>query len=616
MPISNHIHSRLTAILLYGLILCTLVVPAYAVSAETLDETLGLYSDWQEQPVSAGHAPKPLSQTAENVTVITAADIAALNAHSLADILVTVSGIQVDTHGGPGSISYTNVLSSQTNHVQILLDGVTINNISDNFSDIGMVPAQIIERIEIVKGAASSAWGQALGGVINVITKSPSQRTVSGEASGSLGMRGTDDARGELSGTAGKLGYYFAGGYLSSSGLIPNNQVYSSNGYAKLTLALPGRGEAWGTFGYSGATRGEFAYPPIDAKGNDTVRYLTGTLGFRKPLLEGVEFELLAYHTTRNFDISLSQLSDGLTLQKIDTKERLSGGKANLSWRTTSNLLVVGSEYEHSSFDTNDSFQGFDILNRTLNRWGIYANDTITFGPVAVSGGIRLDHTASSGNQTSPSLGATWKVNDSTVLRAYAGKGYSLPSINLDRPSEKVWNLQTGFETSAIPYFWLKGTLFRNEFWDITVRDPVTSARLSERRIALGAEAELRTVPVFNTSLSTGYTFTDTTRTSDGSQVLAAPRNTVQLGVHYDDKHLLRGALLGRHIWWNADPAFGGRYNGLIWDLFLGAKVYNKEDLSLELFFSGHNLFNGAQFQDEAFRNPGRWYEGGLKVRF
>jgi len=131
----------------------------------------------------------------------------------------------------------------------------------------------------------------------------------------------------------------------------------------------------------------------------------------------------------------------------------------------------------------------------------------------------------------------------------------------------------------------------------------------------LGAEIEGRTLPVFNTSLGAGYTFVDTTRANDGSQVYAVPRHTVQLSLRYDDQ-TYRGVLTGRHIMWNAVPGYNGSYGGLVWDLHLGATLWKREYNSLEVFFSGHNLFDCAQYPDETQPNTGRWFEGGMRIRF
>src|SRR6185369_5397923 len=100
----------------------------------------------------------------------------------------------------------------------------------------------------------------------------------------------------------------------------------------------------------------------------------------------------------------------------------------------------------------------------------------------------------------------------STLLRGYTAKGFSLPAFSLDRGSERVWTSQVGLETSAVPYLWLKGTLFRNDTWDITVRDDQTGEFRSERQIKQGFELEARTTELFNTSLRSGYSYVDARR--------------------------------------------------------------------------------------------------------
>lgn len=579
---------------------------------ENDEETLGLFNAWQERTSTSSRAPKPLSQTAENVSVITAPEIEALNAHTLADVLATVPGIQTDHRGGPGNIVFTFIQSTNYNHMLVLVDGVPLNDLGDNFVDVSTIPAQIIERVEILKGAASSAWGQALSGVINVITKSPERgRAIGGSATAAIGERTTADTRAELSGSSGRLGYYLSGGYLGSNGVLPRNSVFSSDLNAKLTYALPGQGKLWGTFNYNRAIRETLFVPPplYDLQENQNIRNLRASVGFTKPLNERLQLDLFARHAYRYVDNVDAQTTDGVLLSAITNRNTVSGGSAKLTWRGASNVLVFGGEYEHAEFKQADAFQQVDLLNKSVNRWGVFLNDTLTLGPLAVIPGARFDHTAASGgDQFSPSLGATWQLDEKTVLRGYTARGFSLPSITiLNLPAENIWSSQLGIESQVVPYLWLKGTLFRNEIWNI--------GETKERRIALGSELEVRTIPICNLSLGGGWTYTDTYRTSDGSSVLAAPRHTLQLALRYDDK-TYRGVLTGRHIYWNSDPAFNGRYYGLVWDLHLGATLFKRDNSSLDLFFSGHNLFNGRQYQDEFTPNTGRWVEGGVRVRF
>lgn len=584
--------------------------------AEEVEDTTALFSAWQEQSSSsASRAPKPLSQTAENVTVITKADIEALNAHTLSDVLETVPGLQVNQVGGPGSSASTKINSMSGFFTQVFLDGAPLNN-GENYPDTGLVPARIIERIEIIKGTASSSWGRALGGVINVITKNPDSRPVGGSVSASIGTRTTTDTGAELSGSSGRMGYYLSGGYLGSDGLDPLSQrsLDSNYAYGKLTYDLPDKGKVWGTFNYSRAGRVDNYDPNLYFfQENADSHNLYATLGLSRPLTENLELELNAYYAGRE------RVSDSLYWPpspwageyKSKARNRDGGASARLIWRGMGHLLVAGIEYEHTGYKETDLIAHSTTADRKLDRFGFYLNDTVTLGALSITPGARFD-TSSHGDHFSPSLGVTLQLGDNNLLRAYAGRGYSLDLLSDN--TEKIWTVQVGVESTSIPYLWLKGTLFRNEMWDVLNARNLDDT-VPERRVALGAEVEARTVPVFNTSLGAGYTFTDTKHDKDDSQVYAAPRHTVQLSLRYDDT-TFRGQLNGRHIFWNAVPGYGGSYGGMIWDLHLGATLFKRENKSLEVFFSGRNLFDCDQYFDELQPNTGRWFEGGVRVRF
>lgn len=581
------------------------------------DDSIGLLDAWQGETVSASRLPKPVSHTAENVTVVTAAEIQAMNAHTLVDILASVPGMQLESLRTLGSAAYLHMQGSSFNHILVMVDGVPFNNLGDNFSDIGLIPARIIERVEIVKGAASSSWGQALGGVINVITKAPDrERRIGGSLSSSIGERRTSDSGAELSGSIERFGYYLSGGYSGSKGLLANNHGDYSNAYAKLVYDLPGKGQLSGTFGYSQGNRGDFAFAPLDLREETYPRQLFSTLTLRTALTDQLELELNGRHATRENSIDVGLISTYLPLQSYNIDETVSGVGAKLLWRTSRNLLAVGIEYDHVWMRSTDSVVHVDTLNRKTDRWGFYLNDTLTVGNFSFSPGVRLDLTGTSGDQFSPSFGITWQLTDTTLLRAYTARGYSLPAFVLDRTSEKVWTSQVGFESTTIPYLWLKGTLFRNDTWDIVSYDSFSNSFNHERHLKQGFEVEAKTVALFNTSLSAGYDYIDARNTSTHQIVQDIPRHTLLLGVQYDDRQYLKGVLNGRHIWWNAADYHNGSYQGLIWDLHLTATPFGRKQHAPELFFSIRNIFNGSQYLDEFFKNAGRWVEGGMRISF
>lgn len=581
------------------------------------DDSIGLLDAWQTETVSASRLPKPVSHTAENVTVVSAAEIQAMNAHTLIDILASVPGMQLESLRTLGSAAYLHIQGSSFNHILVMVDGVPFNNLGDNFSDIGLIPARIIERVEIVKGAASSSWGQALGGVINVITKAPDrERRISGSLSSSVGERRTSDSGAELSGSIARFGYYLSGGYSGSKGLLANNHGDYSNAYAKLVYDLPGRGQMTGTFGYSQGNRGDFAFAPLDLKEETYPRQLFSTLTLRTTITDQLELELNGRHAARKNGVEVGLISTYLPLESYNIDETVSGAGAKLLWRTSSNLLAVGAEYDHVWMRSTDSVIHVDTLNRKTDRWGFYLNDTLTVGNFSFSPGVRLDLTGTSGDQFSPSFGITWQLTDTTLLRAYTARGYSLPAFLLDRTSEKVWTSQVGFESTIIPYLWLKGTLFRNDTWDIVTYDSFSNSFNHERHLKQGFEVEAKTAALFNTSLSAGYDYIDARNTSTHQIVQDIPRHTLQLGVQYDDRQYLKGVLNGRHIWWNAAGYHNGSYQGVIWDLHLTATPFGRRQHAPELFFSIRNMFNGSQYLDEFFKNAGRWVEGGMRISF
>ncbi len=607
MLLINHLHSLRAFLITLCLGVCLSPSLSWGEDLDNAD-SLDLYSAWQETASSASRVPKPLSQTAENVTVITAKEIEQLNAHTLADILETVPGVQMQLRSAPGGVAFTYLQSTNYNHTTVLLDGTSINDLGDHYPNVSAIPARIIERIEIVKGSASSAWGQALGGIINVITKSPEQRKLGGSVTASIGERTTADTRAEITGTSGRLGYYLSSGYLGSNGIAPNSAlpVNSNSTYAKLAYALPGQGEMRASFNYYRSDRGTVYSPDIlDIKQKQQVNSLLATLALNKPLSDSLVLDIQASHINDRQTLLQTEISSD-TASTVFGKNLISGVKASLLWRTDNNVLVGGSDYEHVEYTNNSSF-------RKKDRWGVYLNDVLSVGPLSFSPGVRFDRTGN-GDQASASFGATWQVTGNTTLRAYTGRGYSLFEFNKNASPEKIWTTQVGVESTAVPYLWLKTTLFRNEIWNVLSQRNLDPA-VPERRIALGAELEARTIPVFKTSLGAGYTFTNTVRTSDRHQVYEAARHTLQLALRYDDS-TYRGVLAGRHVYWNGVPGYGGKYWGLIWDLHLGATLLKREDSSLELFFSGHNLFNGKQFSDETLPNNSRWFEGGMRVRF
>lgn len=617
-PIKNFI------LLLSALLaLISFCAPALAETDED-QQTLEMFYEGKDLVVSATRSPKPISQTAENVTIITAADIEAMGAHNLPEVLNNVPGLQTDDRGSVGTFSGVSVQGADMFHVLFLLDGVTLNFFSDGSADIATIPVQNIERIEIIKGPGSSSWGSALGGVVNIVTKSPlEEKKLGGTLSFSTGERETRDSRGEASGSVGNLGYYLYAGNLTSGGLRPHTAVDENNLYAKLRWNLPERGSLLYTLAYTKGAAGGGQVDSYDISIDGRHRYFISTLAFNYPLDDRTDLDLSLRTTSRTSGSTVNTLSAGDVVQDSSGHEETYGGSAKLTMRRGIQSLAMGADFDHVRLNTSAISPLYVVTTEQdvrSDKWGIFFNDTITLGNVAVTPGIRYDQLHPVGNFISPSLGVAWSLDDKTVLRAYAARGYSLPVILPGSTQEKVLTFQVGAETSRIPYLWLKTTLFLNYISDHqgfgTDADGNTITILKKQK-KQGVEVEARTTPLFNTSLAAGCTFVDARDRETNETLQGVPRQIVKLGLRYDDRNSLKGSLLGRFVWWNASPDDHPRDGAVIWDLNLSKRVLAVRDTALELFFTAHNLFNGAQFSwGDAFKNPRRWVEGGARFKF
>ena len=109
-----------------------------------------------------------------------------------------IPGLYVAPKNGPFDYGTYSLLGGRNDDTLILLDGVRLNNRLYGGLYLDTLPANAIERIEVLKGGQSLLFGtQAVSGVINIVTRSPQTRTASGEVNLGVDTFGgtTGDAR-------------------------------------------------------------------------------------------------------------------------------------------------------------------------------------------------------------------------------------------------------------------------------------------------------------------------------------------------------------------------------------------------------------------------------------
>jgi outer membrane cobalamin receptor len=113
------------------------------------------------------------------VNEITAEDIKATNSKTLAEALFSAPGVRVTT--GSKNEPHVSIHGFAQNQILVLIDGVPYYETKYGALDLSQIPTDNIAKIEITKGAASVLYGaNGLGGVVNVITKKPSEKPYTG----------------------------------------------------------------------------------------------------------------------------------------------------------------------------------------------------------------------------------------------------------------------------------------------------------------------------------------------------------------------------------------------------------------------------------------------------
>jgi iron complex outermembrane receptor protein len=191
----------------------------------------------KEVVVTGTRSEERVERIPANVTVIDQEDIKNSNAKNVTDLLRSEQGIvvrdllangksaQVDLRGFGEAAPYNNL---------VLVDGRRVNEIDLSGVDWTQIPLDQIERIEIVRGTGTVLYGDnAVGGVINIITKTPSDRFTA-SAGAIAGSYSRNKEYVSVSGGHGPLAAQLYGSYDATQGYRENNTYRAKDGGGKI----------------------------------------------------------------------------------------------------------------------------------------------------------------------------------------------------------------------------------------------------------------------------------------------------------------------------------------------------------------------------------------------
>ncbi len=190
--------------------------------------------------VTATKSPREVKGVPSSTSVVDSYEIELSGETTIDEVLRDEVGVFVVRPSGivshcDGTVTLRGMTWGRT---LIMLDGTPLNDPYAQNAVMDTIPIESIERVEIVRGATSALYGtNAIGGVINIITKEPEEKfTIN--ATGGYGNMGTWESLLDMSGKKGKWGLRLSGGTSHTDGYMPYTDEYVKDfmkGYYNLT---------------------------------------------------------------------------------------------------------------------------------------------------------------------------------------------------------------------------------------------------------------------------------------------------------------------------------------------------------------------------------------------
>lgn len=593
--------------------------------------------------VTANRVPTKAGETAANVTVITAEQIEKGHYNNVGQILEHIPGIVMVNKGSLGSTSVPYINGSE--QVLLMIDGRRMN-LPNGVGGFGMATANLssfvsidnIERIEIVKGGKSALYGaDAVGGVINIITKQGEQNQTTVQASGgnwdsygySLANQGKDGNTGWLF-TASKK---HTGNYVDGNGNKYNYTAIDQDAY---TLRLDQK--------LSGGNL-SFAYEHLNDEAElksavqfDNIKQHNWDITYNSDNSKNIDYTVKVYQNANH--------RFGNTDDYFDHDVRIKGFNYQINSKISDGHILTSGidwrkdEIESSIYGKKDNTVKAVYLQ---DRWEI--NDKLTLTP-----GVRYDKNDIYKDKTTPSIALNYKQNQRTTYYTSWGKVFQSPRMddlywphqtypawgnpgdpdyyppstydgNPNLKPETGWNAEIGMHhkfdktlEGKISYFtrhlddaiqWKNIGTYDNQYW--------TPSNVDKQK-AHGIEVQLNKQLTSELKTFVGYNYLNlknkTQYDNDFVKDINAPDKTWNVGMSYTiDK--VSADIKGTAVMGRTNPSFKEKSYWL-WDANLNVKL----DKDYTAYLTVNNIFDKFYERSAGYPCSGRNYLFGVKATF
>ncbi|SHE60240.1 outer membrane receptor for ferrienterochelin and colicins [Fodinibius roseus] len=356
---------------------------------------------------------------------------------NIMDLIGSVNGLSTQLNCGVCGTNAIRINGVEGPNTAVLIDGMPLMGALASVYGLNGISPSVIDRVEVIKGPQSTLYGtQALGGVVNIITKNPANTP-----SFTADMYGKSTREGNLNLAASPQSERFRG---FVSGDILRMQHYfdkNNDGFndvpKRSRVALFGKGVVTGK---KGEQIWSIATKLYDEERTGGVQAYSGDLrGSGEIYGESIytrRVELLTEYRPRGLNQQL-RISGALTYhdqdsyygtEHYDARQGIVYGQATWDRQLTGTWkLLAGTTVRYQIYNDNTPATSEGTDRRFIP--GVFAQSELSMGVVTLLGGLRLDHHTEHGLVTSPRLSAKYRPSERTTVRVSGGTGFRVVNV-------------------------------------------------------------------------------------------------------------------------------------------------------------------------------------------
>lgn len=512
------------------------------------------------------------------------------------------------SEGAAGQINIRGVGNNPNNQVLMLIDGhpqymgIFGHPLPDNYitSDV--------EKVEVVRGPASILYGSnAMGGVINLITKEQKEKGFRGKAQAIYGSYNTQKYTASGGYNDGKFNVFASLNHDNTDGHRDSSEFNITNGYIKTGYKFDEHLKLKGDISLSGFDSQDPGL--ITSNAGNLIEIFRGRASLSLENNYGkIKGGLKIYH---NF--GENEISDGFY-----SKDRLSGIMLYETLRLfPDNMITVGAEYKNLGGIAKNTFADITFGEEYINEKAVYGLMQHTLNNnLLINGGIRMENHELYGTEWVPQTGFAYHPADGTTIKGSYSKGFRNPTMNelflfqyqnKDLEPEKMDNYELSLTQNffkkklevEIAGYYMKGSNLIQAIEELGIY--MNTGEFENQ----GVEAAIDFNPSKNMNIHTNYSYLNTDK-----DILAAPEHKFFIDFNYQWNNVLLNLNL-EHI----NDLYTGADN---WETYtlINSKITFKQSKMLSLFLSAENI-TGTQYSiNYGYPMPKATIFGGVNFNF